>query len=62
MSAKVTSSQGTVVDAWVTWLDNYTILIDADAEPTMSLGHTVVVQDGAPEILSGLNQQLTVYD
>jgi len=40
----------------------HAILIDADAELAMSLGHTVVVQDGAPEILSGLDQQLTVCD
>lgn len=38
----------------------HAILIDADVELAMSLGHTVVVQDGAPEILSGLDQQLTV--
>jgi len=62
MSATITPSPGTVVDVWVAWLDNHAILIDADAELAMSLGHTVVVQDGAPEILSGLKQQSTVCD
>ncbi len=40
----------------------HAILIDAEAELAMSLGHTVVVRDGAPEVLSGLSQQLTVCD
>jgi hypothetical protein len=62
MSARVTPSQGTVADVWAEWLDNYAILIDADAELAMSLDHTVVVQHGAPEILLGPHQQLTVCD
>lgn len=60
--ARVIPSPETVIDVWVAWLDNHAILIDADAELIMSLGHTAVVQDGAPEILLGLNLQLTVCD
>jgi len=62
MAATITPSQGTVDDVWAAWLDNYAILIDADAELAVSLGHTVGVQDGAPEILSGPHQQLTICD
>ena len=62
MAGTITPSPGTVVDVWAAWLDNHAILIDADAELAMSLGHTVLAQDGTPEILSSLHQQLSVCD
>lgn len=38
----------------------HAILIDADAGLAMSLGHTLVVRDGAPELLSRLEPDYTI--
>lgn len=38
----------------------HAILVDADAGLAMSLGHTIVVREGAPEVLSRLTPEYTV--
>ena len=38
----------------------HAILVDRDAGLAMSLGHTIVVQDDKPEILSGLTPEYTI--
>ena len=38
----------------------HAILVDAEKEAVMSLGHTIVVRDGPAEVLSGLKQEMII--